>query len=595
MDPLTETLPFHSTTYQHEPSSGDIATANTEKSSQYLATSAWRPGIVRRFPIYGIVPLLLSTGLASAVVLLSNGTPVDGWWSGLRQPGVLLAYTSTIANALLGVAFAEATVVFFWTRAVAGRLMVGNLHYHWKGSTGIVGGIKSLRRRRAICVSIVSILVTITGLLRGPLIQRASYVQNVGIRISGNIKLPVLRDVEGFGGVTSGDKQVLRYSPEFSAAITDPTSKTPIEFTDANCQNCTLQVEAFGFQVVNCTVSSGNPYYIPSPSQAQMISRSSDEIAAFFKSKIEPGKLPSIQSTILISVERKDTQACVGMTTKQVCHLGPALVKYTLDVRGNFASFKYASWKDDSVIQLRYVKDVHRNSPKHCMYSTTILPFQLFGSKMWDSYSPGYYAPRPPYRTTTKDDLLPNIFCADPGYGDPCKEYYNDPMDYLINSYRELAFRMSVRAAIKNQTYQTVSYTSHLIEAQYTADRSALALAVVISLLGPLATFILFWNWWKLGRSFSMSPLELANAILPQQLPDSERANDSPLSGIFADCSSNLAADKLARYVSWQENQDNRGNTERKLQYGVVESTGRLAFAFTDSGDVRTPKVGEEF
>jgi len=51
--------------------------------------------------------------------MLSRGQPVSEW-SGNTQPGVLLAYTSTAANALMGVAFAEAMVVSFWTKALGG-------------------------------------------------------------------------------------------------------------------------------------------------------------------------------------------------------------------------------------------------------------------------------------------------------------------------------------------------------------------------------------------------------------------------------------------------------------------------------------------
>ena len=59
----------------------------------------------------------LGTGLAVGVILESSGQP-EADWSGLKQPGVLLAYTSTLANALTGFAFAQAAVIFFWTQAV---------------------------------------------------------------------------------------------------------------------------------------------------------------------------------------------------------------------------------------------------------------------------------------------------------------------------------------------------------------------------------------------------------------------------------------------------------------------------------------------
>lgn len=102
-------------------------------------------------------------------------------------------------------------------------------------------------------------------------------------------------------------------------------------------------------------------------------------------------------------------------------------------------------------------------------------------------------------------------------------------MDYIIDTYREIAFRMSVRAAAgpSNNEYlagksssvqqrpdlmqKSISYTLHATQVQYAADRPALVLAVIVSLVEPVAILFLSWGWWKLGRDFSMNPLEFAN------------------------------------------------------------------------------------
>ena len=54
---------------------------------------------------------------AVAILVVTDGQPVG---SSEMQPGVLLAYTSTLANTLLGVAFGEGTVIHFWTAALQG-------------------------------------------------------------------------------------------------------------------------------------------------------------------------------------------------------------------------------------------------------------------------------------------------------------------------------------------------------------------------------------------------------------------------------------------------------------------------------------------
>jgi hypothetical protein len=54
-----------------------------------------------------------------AVLIASNGKETREW-SGNRQPTVLLAYTSTLANAFLVASFAEAVVIKFWQSAIKG-------------------------------------------------------------------------------------------------------------------------------------------------------------------------------------------------------------------------------------------------------------------------------------------------------------------------------------------------------------------------------------------------------------------------------------------------------------------------------------------
>ncbi|KAK0702411.1 hypothetical protein B0H67DRAFT_676718 [Lasiosphaeris hirsuta] len=70
----------------------------------------WEPGVIARFPLIGFGALGLSiccTVTAVAIVILSDGKLTTAWY-GNQQPTVLLAYTSTLADALMTVAFAEA-------------------------------------------------------------------------------------------------------------------------------------------------------------------------------------------------------------------------------------------------------------------------------------------------------------------------------------------------------------------------------------------------------------------------------------------------------------------------------------------------------
>ena len=157
---------------------------------------------------------------------------------------------------------------------------------------------------------------------------------------------------------------------------------------------------------------------------------------------------------------------------------------------------------------------------------------------------------------------------------------FDDPMDEILNGFRELALRMGVAAAAEGTKSQTAAYTTELTSTVYAAHRGNLALAVVISLLGPVATLILFWGWWGLGRSFSLSPLEIANAFYSGG-GASELAATTALVG----ASSNASAEQVAKHV--------RKGGDPVVRYGVSKEEKRLVVAVGDSEGVKTPRSGE--
>lgn len=147
------------------------------------------------------------------------------------------------------------------------------------------------------------------------------------------------------------------------------------------------------------------------------------------------------------------------------------------------------------------------------------------------------------------EGLLANLYAgnwstADPNVG--CAQYFNDPMDYMINSYRDIAFRMSIRFfsdpiynatgnRLSHRPQRHIPYTRHFTKVQYASHIPALVLATIVSLAGPLATLVLFWGWWRLGREFTMSPLELANAMLQHQQPGHQQPRSEQVGGGSSD------------------------------------------------------------
>ncbi|KAK3947214.1 hypothetical protein QBC32DRAFT_94157 [Pseudoneurospora amorphoporcata] len=111
-----------------------------------------------------------------------------------------------------------------------------------------------------------------------------------------------------------------------------------------------------------------------------------------------------------------------------------------------------------------------------------------------------------------------------------------------------------------------------------------------------MAILVLFWGWWRLGRSFSISPLEFAKAILPSHytIPspcgDGVAQSDIGLSSIFATCSSNASVSQLVDHVC----QGVEGaDFEPMVQYGVIDGTDRLGFALRTTRSMRKPREGD--
>ncbi|EGZ74582.1 hypothetical protein NEUTE2DRAFT_125545 [Neurospora tetrasperma FGSC 2509] len=538
-------------------------------------------------------------GIAIGVVLESDGGSEKNW-SGLRQPGVLLAYTSTLANALMGLAFAQAAVIFFWVQATT-PLPVEFRHFSavmidvWQNST---------------------------------------------------IDLPVTLNISSLWGRKFGSldvdytRPIGQFAPGFSDVVRDFLNKAPIRMRGA-----------FGFDVVNCTELKNSSDTCDLGWQTIEPQREHDEYRKniIFETSVRPimdddlihhpGAISSNRSMIQITTRRKTDTECTGIFLNHTCNLNPGAVMY---------SPIYA-----------YLQDLDYPTAVNTVFPLWQLGASLFNSTSWmqDSYDHSYSA--------NYEGLVASLSAANGTtveFGSPCYHYFNDPMDYIIDTYREIAFRMSVRAAaglsndylagesssvqqLPDLMQRGVPYTLHSTQVQYAADRPALVLAVIVSLVGPVAILFLFWGWWKLGRDFSISSLELANALQQQERRTSRSSgenqrlmnNDDALAGddmaiqdetatemtqmscnsvsgsdidqeqgqhlasVFADCSGNATADELAKHFRQRgqrknskdgnENEEEEG--EPMIQYGVVESgNGKyLGFAMVSGSQGATTAV----
>ena len=416
-----------------------------------------------------------------------------------------------------------------------------------------------------------------------------------------------------------------------------------------SCTNCTLTVTTLGFNYTNCSTSTfpldlsailekdplTDPFIIPE------IFRTSVSWTSW---GTESGQ---VADGLLVNVTRVITGRCkTAEVINQECRLASSLVNYTLELNGGNATLVPGGWQVDEVSESR------TNGSEKLRFMKNV------GKTLWDAYATDLcdYRGKPLYSSDVgeRKGLLSDLYWEPPPKPTLAVTTgvvnltFRDPMDDILNDIRDIIFRLSVYdislwneiAQINNlpSIYQTARYTSYQTHVLYAAQLPALILATAISLIGPLATLLLFWGWWNLGRDFSMNPLELANAFLlrpAQPMPPSfttntassetkhtttsveettETATTSIVSPppshqihnqlaalpLLASGSSNASAKQIVKHIRRRTQHPGGGirmddddvdhedggtpkyTREPRIQYGVLHATGRLGFAVSD-------------
>ena len=158
---------------------------------------------------------------------------------------------------------------------------------------------------------------------------------------------------------------------------------------------------------------------------------------------------------------------------------------------------------------------------------------------------------------------------------------FNDPMDLMIDTMREVAFRASVKAGKENATItnasQTVPHTGSTISSIYRTNCRFLTVAVVISLVGMISVGAAFNGWWQLGPHMSMSPLEIAKAF------------DAPL---LVEMGSDVPSGTLPPYLRNYRIRYGAAPVRQKTGIKVEEGSGRERLVIGDAKSVRRPESG---
>lgn len=125
--------------------------------------------------------------------------------------------------------------------------------------------------------------------------------------------------------------------------------------------------------------------------------------------------------------------------------------------------------------------------------------------------------------------ILAQVNIEPRGDGSTCTNTWNDPTPQVIGGLQEIMFRAAlsvkngswVREALSGNKVQPVPIEMHqdvralssVSQPVFHMDRGCLAAGAVVMIGCVIIVASTFYGWWKVGRTVSMSPVEIAKAF----------------------------------------------------------------------------------
>ncbi|KAI9643487.1 hypothetical protein NHQ30_008106 [Ciborinia camelliae] len=472
------------------------------------------------------------------------------------QNSTFLSIMSTIANILISVAFSEAVNIAWWLKALHGT-DVSDLHHSWSFGQGIWNALLSGKNFNKIALSA---LLTSIVVIDGPLLQRASTVRSQVYSSTKALLLPISPGPfvnGGTGLMTSlqeGSENLTGlYTPTLLSVLQDYNSRKDLFIKNSGCGGlCNTTVIAAGFDTYCTTgfVPGDLPYNINATWDSGLTSiptiqnaSSTDPVVFSVNIKQSELQLAKPNGAQILSAHG------INITT---------IYKDSPGIHAGFMSHTCLLYENIGKYTLLMLNDTITSLPLPTQNVTEKLIIRGSeiggGEGLWGSTIGGIWFAlfsRFSCRTTARQSLYGYAYTYNSSLGGPIYSQYvsnnvsiatenmtfTDPMPDILNMARELSFRFVLLSTAKNLTdthpayaaldtpgypkgyngiiglNQSVPVSQTSNENVYAIHRAYLFVAVAIILVTCAAIFPVFLGWWKLGRTFSQSPIEIAKAF----------------------------------------------------------------------------------
>ncbi|KAK5168607.1 uncharacterized protein LTR77_005916 [Saxophila tyrrhenica] len=567
----------------------------------------WRPSVFRIGPLIGLVALLfafLQVFATCSILLASDGDMVKNW---RYQPSVYLATLTAISNKCLQFATIQGTVVTFWLKAIKGTTL-GQLHRDWGFGLYTYKALTAGRHFNLLAFACIAATFVV---MDGPLLQRASTVHLSTVDHTFNLSVSITPEIPAYWTGTVGFYlmplvESLQFQNHFLPVYYEFGAGAPMRGAIVGCPSqstCRALVRGPALAVDNCTsVSEPRDFKsLMSKTQAKDFAQGCmwwvnfgpfsrpEEDQVVFKQKfsIFNGTTESFLYETTISDEDV-ARSCVGHVNTTSCYMVSAVGEYEVEITDGVVTFaeppsyprivaraNNTALTDKTVADFQLAINHVDNAINTTLggiaegaglaYYTNEGLVTIPGENREVPSRPGL-SPNPSLYTFQHITNYAEMFSSDAD----CAPAWRDPRDGIMAKLNELMFRTGVYVAQHYDDDYLRPLLDEGLESNSTvpgslispvevfhSDMSYFAGAAAVQLLAILAILVTFYGWWDLGRSATLSPLEIAKAF------------DAPM---LVDVLGNSSGNEIAKVEGC-----------RKVKYGAISNGASEAGSFEPS------------
>ena len=476
-----------------------------------MASPTLRPKAVSRFSrfpwlaIASLLIVLVCMGASAGIIVASDKRTVASW---RVQPAVLLAILSSIANFALSAAFSTAVVVTWWLSAVDGASLA-DLHYIWGRGEGLSFFPAFAAGANARKVVIAASFIAMVKFVNNPLLQRATHQRIEEIAVRETIRLNVVQYLpEGWlGTIVNASDADLRGSARGIATAQAWWWNDTMKTLDARGYFCDGMCEGN-------VLGAGISYKCSSSTRTLDLFTGNGTVIFAINMTMSwqnSTGTPSLRLTTLHSSAIDDN--CTSTLTIDTCNIEAGIVEYPITIQNSTVTLNLDRLNNSTVLSTYvYPGDLYTAEP-----GTPAGTLQGLNDFI------GYYLTTATTLTTNPSvysgySMLADMFYqSEPSSYDnytfsTCHLKWSSPTQFVLNSMQDFMFRAALRAS-NNTEVQTFTALRTSPTQVFHSEYGYLAAAIVITLLGVSRVLFMLRGWWLLGRTVSLSPLEVAKAF----------------------------------------------------------------------------------